>query len=121
MEYENLPIRSHAGTDTDRGDCQLRCDPGAQLRWDALEHDGKAAEILQAVSLTNQPGRVGPAPALHTKATELVDPLRCQADVSHDRYARTNDMSDHLLVAFDSFELYGLCAVLHEGADRVHR
>ena len=58
--------------------------------------------------------RVRVGPPLHAEAAQLVDRLRRQPEMSHDRHAGADDLPDHVLVAVDAFELDGVRAAPDE-------
>ena len=121
VQHEHLPVGADARADANGGKRHFRGDAGGQLRWHALEHDREAAQIGQRVRLTKQSCRVHIVSALHAEAAELVDRLRRQPDVTHDGHAGSDDLSDHILVAVDAFELDRLRPARHQRAHRRHR
>ncbi len=57
----------------------------ARSAWNRFEHDGKDAGLLQHLGIFRQAVGGFGIPSLRAEASQLVNRLRCQTDMAHDR------------------------------------
>ena len=83
----DLPGAAGAGADADGRDAQALGDGRGQLLGHQLQHDREGAGLLDRQRVGEQGSRGIAGLALHADLADLVDGLRRQADVAHDRDA----------------------------------
>ena len=117
MQHEHLPVGGGSSPDPDRRDAQRVRDRARQLAGHALEHDAERTGLLQPLRIGQDARRLGVSLALDLEAAHLVDELRRQADVTHDRDADLGEPArdfDHPASAFELDRVHA--GLLHEAA-----
>jgi len=102
---QHLAIAAGAGTDADHRNHQLLLEPGCQLGGHMLDHQGKAAGLLQRLGLLQHPllgHRIGGLAAV----AELMHRLWGQPQMPHHRNAAAHQPIDHhQRLGFSALEL----------------
>src|SRR5262245_20431686 len=117
LQDQHLAVGAWTRTDADGRNREFPGDARPELRRNAFEHQRETAQFLKRMCLPCNLLRVFRIAPLHAEAAELVDRLRCQANVPHDGYAGSDDMPDDILVTVNAFEFDRVRAASHEGSD----
>ena len=87
VQDEHLPVGAGAGADADGRDAQRLSDGARELAGHSLQHDAEGSRLLQGFRVSQDPGRLRVRLALDLEPAHLVDELRRQAEMAHDRDA----------------------------------
>ncbi len=108
MEDDDLSITTWTGADADSRDLEHLGDGVGHLVWDALQDDWKNPGLFQLPGLLDDVFRFLYCFTSDPVLPQMMDGLRSQPDVAHDRDVRFDEDFDELQPFFwSSFDLYG--------------
>ena len=116
VDDQHLAVAADARADADGGDGELPGDALGDLGRDALEHHRVGAGVLERAGVGDQPLGAAVLATLDLEAAQLVERLRGQADVTHDRDAARHQAPDQLGVLGAALELDRVSAALLDQA-----
>src|SRR5262245_36447237 len=94
MDHEHLTVAMRARADADGRNGQPFGDLLGQVQWNTLQHQCEGAAILYRQSIAHDGFPLFLVFTLNLIATETVNRLRCQANVTHDWDANLDDGLD---------------------------
>src|SRR6266404_651454 len=108
MENQDLYIAMLSGTNPNRGDTDAFSDQFRNLARYYLEDDSKGACIFERFGVSKKISGSFSRLSLNAVAAELVDRLRSQTDMAHDRDLLVNQSLNKMRTTASSLELDGL-------------
>ena len=99
VQHQNLDITVNTGANANRRNTDGFSDQLSNLARHDFQHNGKSSSIFHGLGIVQQLSRCFSGFSLHAIRAELIDRLRCQADVAH----HTDLFVDETLHEVDAF------------------
>src|SRR5450631_4340698 len=110
VKHQDLAVGTGTGPDADGWDPNGLRDAARELAWHSLEDQAERSSLLELFGVGQDPRRLSLALALDLEAAHLVDELRRQTKVTHDRDAQLGQAAGDLNDATAALQLDGVHA-----------